>query len=326
MRSTVSTLLVATVVASAHILDDVPWMNRSETPLVRARKLAAAMTLAEQLALLHGSCHEWPRPPGVLGYTGRVCANKRLGIPELRLNDGPVGFRCSGCAGSTTAWPSALTVAAGFDKQQAHAWGVAMGQEWYDKGANVLLGPGVNLARLPNNGRLWEYVSGEDPYLGYHMAASVVAGIQSQGVIATAKHYVDNSQETNRDFVIEVVDERTQFEIYYPPFEGAISAGLGAIMCAYNKVCIGCDYANASKLGKYNCESHPSLQRDLKGRLHHTGLVMSDWDATHSSASLTAGLDLEMNSAGEGKFLNESVLNAMLANGTLARNTSQSLQ
>ena len=98
-------------------------------------------------------------------------------------------------------------------------WGAAMGREWYNKGANNQLGPGLSLARLPNNGRLWEYVSGEDPYLGYHMGAAVTKGIQSEGVVATAKHFVDNSQETDRSAVTEIVDERTQFEMYYPPFE-----------------------------------------------------------------------------------------------------------
>jgi beta-glucosidase len=204
-------------------------------------------------------------------------------------------------------------------------WGVAMGQEWYNKGANIQLGPGVNLARLPNNGRLWEYVSGEDPHLGFHMSKSVVSGIQSQGVIATAKHYVDNSQETNRGHVTEVVDERTQFELYYPPFEGAIAAGLGAVMCAYNKVCLEpeCSYPTAIEKGRWSCENHESLQRDLKGRLKFQGLVMSDWDATRSSASILAGLDMEMNSAGDGKYFNASILAAMLQNGSLVPSTIQ---
>ena len=141
------------------------------TPRARAAKLVKAMDLAEQLALLHGSCHVWPRKKGELGYTGRVCGNARRGIPELRLNDGPVGFRCSGCEGSTTSWPASINLAAGFDKAMTKSWGAAMGREWYGKAANTQLGPGLSLARLPNNGRLWEYLSGEDPFLGAYSVA-----------------------------------------------------------------------------------------------------------------------------------------------------------
>jgi len=257
------------------------WMDAAEPPRVRAQKLAAAMTLHEQLGMLHGSCHEWPRPKGVLGFTGRVCAVDRLGIPELRLNDGPVGFRCSGCEGSTTSWPASINLAAGFDREMTQEWGEAMGREWYDKGANNQLGPGLSLARLPNNGRLWEYISGEDPYLGYHMAGAVTKGIQSQGVVATAKHFVDNSQETDRGTVVEIVDERTQFEMYYPPFEGAISRGLGAVMCSYNLECVDdlecAGKVNSTLNARHSCANHDALQRDLKGRLGFQGYVMSDW-------------------------------------------------
>ena len=106
-----------------------------------------------------------------------------------------------------------------------------MGSEFYRKGANVQLGPGLCLARVPRNGRNFEYVSGEDPLLGYRMAGAVVAGIQSQGVVANAKHWVANNQETDRHFISENVDERTLHELYFMPFEGAINAGLGSVMC-----------------------------------------------------------------------------------------------
>ena len=111
-----------------------------------------------------------------------------------------------------------------------------MGAEFHGKGANVQLGPGMCVARVPRNGRNFEYLSGEDPVLGVNMVPPVVKGIQSKGVIANAKHYVNNNQETNRGDVSENVDERTQFEIYYPPFEAASDAGVGSIMCSYNKI------------------------------------------------------------------------------------------
>jgi beta-glucosidase len=91
-------------------------------------------------------------------------------------------------------------------------------------------------ASQPRNGRNFEYLSGEDPYLGYKLVQSAVRGIQSQGVIANAKHWVLNNQETNRGAVYDIATERVRFEMYYPPFAGAIKAGVGSIMCSYNKV------------------------------------------------------------------------------------------
>lgn len=171
-----------------------------------------------------------------------------------------------------------------------------------------MLGPGVCVARVPRNGRNFEYVSGEDPYLGYRMAAAVVNGIQSQGVVANVKHWVNNNQETDRTTVTETVDERTQFELYYPPFEGAISAGVGSLMCSYNKICQNCP---AGKEGRWSCEN-PDTLYDLKERLGFKGWVMSDWGATHS-ASMNEGLDQEMPGAGH----MGDKLKSMVANGTV---------
>ena len=107
-----------------------------------------------------------------------------------------------------------------------------MGKEFFDKGANVQLGPGMCITRVPRNGRNFEYISGEDPVLGAELVGPVIEGIQSQGVIANAKHWVQNNQETDRGDVDENVDERTQFELYYPPFEAAAAAGVGSVMCS----------------------------------------------------------------------------------------------
>lgn len=127
-------------------------------------------------------------------------------------------------------------MAATWDKDAVYLWAQTMGQEFHAKGANVFLGPGLNVQRIPEGGRNFEYLSGEDPYLGYVLAQPAVKGIQDQKVLATAKHFVDNDQESERNYVDEIVDERTQNEIYYPPFEGAIQAGVGAAMCSYNLV------------------------------------------------------------------------------------------
>ena len=189
--------------------------NPNDPPEARAKALLAQMTLDEKLNLFHGSCG---------GYVGNVCANGRLKIPALKMNDGPQGFRDNKHIGSTTSWPCSLAIAATFDTAAAHSWGSGMGDEFYRKGSNVQLGPGLCLARVPLNGRNFEYAAGEDPFLGYHLIHGAIAGIQSENVIANAKHWVNNNEETNRHGVTEIVDDRTRFEMYYPPFEGAIGA------------------------------------------------------------------------------------------------------
>jgi beta-glucosidase len=297
-------------------------MNKADPPATRAQKLVMSMDLEAKLNLFHGSCS---------GYTGNVCGNNTYGIPTIKMEDGPQGFR--GTDGTSTAWPSGMTVGATFDKDAANAWGSTMGIEFYNKGANVQLGPGLCLARVPRNGRNFEYISGEDPYLGYQMVGPVIKGIQSSGVIANAKHWVNNNQETQRGSVVEDVDERTQFEMYYPPFQGAIDNNVGSVsawctafaysllihcthssivqvMCSYNKI-----RHDASGVEKWSCENPETLQRDLKDRMGFKGWVsssdrraditqhrsynsiypqvMSDWGATHSM-SINAGLDQEM--------------------------------
>ena len=167
--------------------------------------------------------------------------------------------------------------------QSALSWGTAMGKEFAAKGANVQLGPGLCLARVPSGGRNFEYISGEDPVLGAKLAQGAVQGIQSQGVIATVKHYVLNNQETNRNTVSVVCDERTFMELYFPPFQGAIDAGVGAVMCSYNLV-----------NGTHACGNNATLNRFLKEIGGFDGFVMSDWRATHSTGSILAGLDQEM--------------------------------
>ena len=253
-----------------------PWMVTSDPPATRADNLVKAMNLTEKLNLFHGSCG---------GYVGNVCGNARLGIPQIKMNDGPQGFRDNKHPGSSTAWPCSLAIAATFDPTAAMAWGKGMGDEFYRKGSNVQLGPGMCVARVPRNGRNFEYISGEDPHLGSALVGQAIEGIQSQGVIANAKHWVENNQETDRTSVNELVDERTRFEIYYPPFEAAIKANVGSFMCSYNKI-----------NGFWSCEN-PTTLADLKERLGFKGWVMSDWGATHSM-SLMQGLDQEMPGAG----------------------------
>ena len=165
------------------------------------QKLINQLTLDEKLGLLHGAPSN---------YTGATTAITRLGVPRLLLNDGPQGFRTPDyLEGTSTAFPSGLAVAATFDDALAATWAAAIASEFAKKGATVLLGPGLNVARVPFNGRNFEYCSGEDPYLGARMASAIIPAIQSQNVIATAKHYVLNNQETGRIGADSIIDERT---------------------------------------------------------------------------------------------------------------------
>lgn len=247
---------------------------------------------------------------GVKGhYTGNIPGVERLGIPSLHMQDGPQGFRAmeqSGGGGTSTAWPSAMTVAASWDEELVNRWAVAMAEEWTQKGANMALAPGMNIAREATAGRTFEYLSGEDPVLGSKMVKNVVKGFQDNGIIANAKHFVNNEIETHRMLVSAEVNERVRFELYYPPFQAAAEAGVYSIMCSYNKI-----------NDVYACENEETLGH-LRDKLGFKGWVVSDWTATKStSKSLKAGMDVEMP---YGIFYSEHQLNKALESGDINEN------
>ena len=226
------------------------------------QKLIKQMTLNEKLGLLHGSASN---------YTGATTAIARLGVPRLLLNDGPQGFRTpEALDGTSTAFPSGLAVAATFDDQLAATWASTIASEFAKKGATVLLGPGLNVARVPVNGRNFEYCSGEDPYLGARMASAIIPAIQSQHIIATAKHYVLNNQETGRIGADSIIDERTWREIYLPPFESAVAHGALAAMCSYNRITL--DNVTAWACG-HRCGNQPATSRRMAWKFHAIELL-----------------------------------------------------
>lgn len=239
-------------------------------------------------------------------YVGNIVGNERLGIPALNMQDGPQGFRATettGKDGTTTAWPSALSIAATWDKDLMYEWASAMGDEFKQKGANVALLPGIGIARVPTAGRNFEYLCGEDPYLGSHLVQPVITGIQEKGIIANAKHFVNNEIETKRMRVSANVDERVRFELYYPPFQAAAEAGVLSVMCAYNRI-----------NDVYACQNNDTFNH-LREDLGFDGFIFSDWTATKSSVnSLKAGLDQELPF---GIFYSEAVLLAELAEGRI---------
>jgi beta-glucosidase len=210
-----------------------------------------------------------------------IAANPALCIPALVLNDATAGVGDQ--QQLTTAFPDSIGLAAAWDPTLAQQYGSVLGREAFAKGVNVLLGPGVDIARNPLNGRNFEY-AGEDPYLAGQAAAAIVQGIQSQHVIATVKHYALNDQEASRMTDSSDADERTMQEIDLAAFEAAVKAGVGSVMCSYNRV-----------NSVYACENPYLLHSVLDDQFGFNGFVMSDWGANHSTvASANAGLDMEM--------------------------------
>ena len=252
----------------AGILNAPGTPSTSDAAVGRATELLGILSLDDKIQLVHG----------INGaYVGNVAAVASL--PALTLQDGPAGVaRFS----DVTAFPAPITLAASWDRDLVGRWGAAMAAEERGKGVMIQLGPMMNLVRSPAAGRNFESF-GEDPFLSAELSAADIIGMQSQKVVATAKHYVGNEQETNRMGVDSQIDERTLHEIYYAPFEAAVNAGVGAVMCSYNRL-----------NGSYACEDATSLA-DLKTGMGFTGFVMSDWGATHSTVeSANRGLDMEM--------------------------------
>ena len=220
----------------------------------------------------------------VHGYAGPCVgngtSNSRLGIPALCLQDGPAGV-ADGVQG-VTALPAPILLAATWDTSMARQYGTIIGAEARGKGVHVSLGPMVNMLRVPQGGRDFEML-GEDPYLTAAIGAQHIRGIQSQGVIAGAKHFICNDQETTRGNVQATVDERTLHEIYFPSFLAAVRAGVGSITAAYNGI-----------NGLWSSES-PMVGAVLKGMFGFKGFVNCDWGANFGmQLALNNGLDLEM--------------------------------
>ncbi|WP_226007762.1 beta-glucosidase family protein [Natrinema salinisoli] len=237
--------------------------------------LLDALTREEKLRLVSGRTD----PDGTA--TGYLPGVDRLGVPEFRLVDGPLGVRAEGKR--ATAFPASIAVAAAFGPELAREMGAAMAREARALDQDALLAPGTNLIRVPHCGRNFEYYS-EDPVLASRTTAGAVAGIHDEDVIATVKHYVANNQETDRVRVSSEVDERTLRELYLRPFRAAVEADVGSVMTAYNRV-------NGTHMS-----DHERLVGDvLKGEWGFDGYVVSDWYGTESTVgAATAGLDLEM--------------------------------
>ena len=266
-----------------------------DSPAVEQRvdTMIGKLTLQQKLELIGGLNEMFIR------------AEPDAGFPMLKMSDGPEGVRTWG---PDTAYAGGIALAAAWDPQLATKMGESIGMDARARGVNFLLGPGVDIYRAPMCGRNFEYF-GEDPYLSGQTAAAYIRGVQSEGVIATVKHFDANNEEYDRHNVSSDMDERTLREIYLPAFEAAVHEGhAGAVMNSYNL------------LDGIHATQNPHLNLDiLKGEWKFDGILMSDWDATYSAVGAAKnGLDLEMPS---GKFMNPRNLLAAVKSGEVPEAT-----
>ncbi|KAM3075225.1 hypothetical protein ACMFMG_007329 [Clarireedia jacksonii] len=260
-----------------------------ETALEKTAAFLGKLTLEEKASLLTGA-----NGPCV----GNIAPIPRVGFKGLCLQDGPLSLRQSDYA---TIFPAGLTSAASFDRNLIHTRGEYLGEEFRNKGVHVYLGPVAGpLGRSAMAGRNWEGFS-PDPYLTGVAMEETIVGIQSQGVQASAKHFLAYEQETQRNTqnifdanwypndtqqmsVSANVEDRTIHELYLWPFYNAVKAGVSNVMCSYNRV-----------NGSYACQNSKLLNGLLKTELGHQGYVVSDWMGQHSGvASANAGLEMTM--------------------------------
>ncbi|MBT8219398.1 MAG: glycoside hydrolase family 3 C-terminal domain-containing protein [Bacteroidia bacterium] len=244
--------------------------------------LILQMTLEEKVGMLHGTS---------MFNTAGV---ERLGIPELKMADGPLGVREEISRDSwapagwdndfATYYPAGGGLAATWNTRLSYKFGNSVGEETRARGKDVLLSPAINIIRTPLGGRTYEYFT-EDPFLNKKLTVPFVVGLQENDVAACVKHYAANNQETNRDFVDVQIDERTLREIYLPAFKAAVvEANAYSMMGAYNKF-----------RDEYLCENNYMLNEVLRDEWGFEGVVISDWAAVHTTVkSLESGLDIEM--------------------------------
>jgi beta-glucosidase len=286
-------LIVPTAAPAAPPPADCPWVGQNASPTQRAEEVLARMTLDEKIYLVHGAANS--------SYTGQIAGQPWLCIPTLKMTDGPVGVRMN----DTTQMPAGAAVAASFDTSLAETYGKVLGAEAKTKGADLVLGPTINIVRDPRWGRAFESY-GEDPYLAGQIGSANINGIQSQGTMAQVKHYAVYNQETNRNTFADnaIVDDRVVHEIY--------TAAFGTIVAEAHPSSAMCSYSSIN--GTYACEN-AYLNNILKTSFGFDGFITSDWDGTHSTVqSANAGMDMQMpNDSFFGAALKQAVLDGRVA-------------
>ena len=263
--------------------------------------LIGQMTLAEKDTFLHGSGDSGcaTSPLGCWGQAGWIPGVTRLGIPPLRLTDGPGGVRLGHVE---TAMPAPVGLTATFDRNAAQLFGKSVGTAARASNQDVWLAPMINAVNYITGGRNFETL-GEDPYLAGELVGPEVKGVQGEGIIAQIKHYITNDFENGRNSTSVKVDPQTLHETDLQAFEAGVKAGAGSAMCSYNRI-----------NDVYGCGNDYTLNTVLKGELGFTGFVTSDWGATHATTDIMHGLDMEQSGSGN---LGTPLVNAA-TNGTAA--------
>lgn len=245
-------------------------------------KLMKELTLEEKIGMIHGN--------GLFRTEGV----ERLGIPPLKMSDGPMGVRNDfenanwktiGLSDDFVSYlPSNSAIAATWNRSMAYELGKVLGEEARGRGKDVILAPGINIKRSPLCGRNFEYMS-EDPYLIEELAVPIIQGVQEYDVAACVKHFAANNQETKRLEVEAIVDERALRELYLPGFKASIDKGESySIMGAYNKL-----------RGEHCCHSQFLLNGILREEWNYDGTVISDWGGVHDTVeAANSALDIEM--------------------------------
>jgi beta-glucosidase len=259
----------------------------------RVNEIVGKMTIEQKLDYIGGHKDFYIR------------AMPELGLPQMKMADGPVGVRNYG---PSTSYAGGIALAASWNTELAMQIGTMIAHDARARGVHFMLGPGVNIYRAPMNGRNFEYF-GEDPFLASRIAVGYIQGMQSQGVSATIKHYMGNNSDFLRHDSDSVIDERTMREIYLPTFEAAVKeAHVGAIMDSYN-------FVN----GEHATQSRFINNQVAKKDWGFDGIIMSDWVATYDAVgAANGGLDLEMPS---GAFMNKEKLLPAIKAGQVSEAT-----
>ncbi|MFK3973012.1 glycoside hydrolase family 3 protein [Pseudomonas sp. NPDC087358] len=286
--------LLALAIAQAFTPTVIAAMRSDAEADQLAQQTVSQMTLLEKLDYIGGTA-DWDIKP-----------LPRFGIPQIHGTDGGLGLRYTSQGNEQgVGYPSGPSLAATFNPYRALDFGLALGYDTASGGYHYVTGPGMNMYRMPFGGRNFEYLSGEDPYLGASLAPAVVNGIQARGVWADAKHYAANDQETNRFTLNETIRERVLREITLPPFESAVKNGLVALMmCSFQKV-----------NGEYACENSHLIKQILKREWNYRGIMQTDYNAIMNGLNAAqAGTDLDMLA---GSKMNAATLTPAIESGQL---------
>lgn len=276
--------------------------------------IISQMTLEEKVEMLHGK------------HMFSSAGVERLGIADIEYADGPFGIReemeplswnsLHLATDSATFFPTGSALAATWSTEMAYAYGRGMGIEARLRGKDMILGPAINIQRIPTGGRTYEYFS-EDPLLSGFLAVAYTKGCQETGTAVCLKHYALNNQENYRGFVDVRVSPRAMNEIYLKPFEMAVREGdAWGVMAAYNKVD-----------GKWCSDNEMLLTDVLRKRWGFPGIVISDWGGVHATSAVVAGMNVEMpGNRFMGKTLLDSVKSGVISEAVIDQRVRELLR